>query len=366
MALPLDGVRVIEMGYYTAGPVAGRYLCDLGAEVVRIEPGDGDPTRGAGGRASAGWSFLYGQNNAGKQSISLDLKAADSLQTMGGLLAQADVFLCSFPPEVMARLHLAPDDCRQFNQRLVYCGVSGFGLDSPPAQRALDMAIQAQAGMMNLTGHDGRPTKIGISICDDLAAQTATFGILAALVERDASGCGQLVDVAIYDAAVWATEHRWPSVLQQPPFPDQLGNSDPSEGVEDVLRCSDGRIAISLPWGGTNSQLSALLGETDGSVTPSEALEMLRRWASTLTTTRAVTELEVAGVVCAPVRSISEVLDTSEVVAGGLLDVPEGGMPAAINSPLVIDGQRLRPVGPAPSLNEHDPGLWGRWGSREA
>src|SRR6056297_2808306 len=276
------------MGYYAAGPVAGRCLRDLGADVVRIEPGDGDPTRKAGGPSVPGGSFLFGQNNAGKQSISLDLKDPEGARRLGLLLGQADVFLCSFPPDVMARLHLSPEDCRERNAKLVYCGVSGFGLDAPVAQRALDVTIQGQAGMMSLTGHDGRPTKIGISICDDLAAQTAAFGVLTALLERDATGTGQLVDVAIYDAAVWATEHRWPSVLQQPPFPDQLGNSDPSEGVEDVLRCSDGRIAISLPWGGTNSQLSALLGETDGSVTPSEALEMLRRWASTLTTTRAV------------------------------------------------------------------------------
>lgn len=366
MALPLDGIRVIEMGYYTAGPVCGRYLRDLGAEVVRIEPGDGDPTRNAGGQASAGWSFLFGQNNAGKQSISLDLKDPDGLQRLGLLLSQADVFLCSFPPDVMARLGLSPDDCRERNEQLVYCGVSGFGMDVPVAQRALDMTIQAQAGMMNLTGHDGRPTKIGISICDDLAAQVATFGVLAALLERDATGIGQLVDVAIYDAAVWATEYRWPPVLEQLSFTDQLGNTNPCEGVEETLPTADGRVAVSLPWDDADPWLSKLLGTSEGPVSAPAGLERIQGWAVTRTTAEVVSALEGAGVVCAPVRSISEVLAAPEVAAGGLLDVPEGGMPDAINSPFIIDGERLRPAGPAPGLNDHDPDLWAKWGAHVA
>lgn len=366
MELPLDGIRVIEMGYYTAGPLCGRYLADLGADVVRIEPGGGDPTRNAGGKASAGWSFLFGQNNAGKQSISLDLKDPDGAHRLGLLLAEADVFLCSFPPDVMARLGFSPDDCRELNERLVYCGVSGFGLSAPVAQRALDMTIQAQTGMMNLTGQDGRPTKIGISICDDLAAQTAAFGVLAALLERDATGAGQLVDVAIYDAAVWATEYRWPPVLEQLSFPDQLGNTNPCEGVEGVLPTADGRLAVSLPWGGTDVRLSELLGLSDGTLNASEAIGQLEDWSRARSTADASMRLEAAGVVCAPVRSISEVLAAPEVATGGLLDVPEGGMPDAINSPLIIDGERLRPRGPAPGLNEHDPDLWNRWGAHDA
>lgn len=364
MALPLDGVRVVEMGYYTAGPVCGRYLRDLGADVVRIEPGAGDPTRQAGGKASAAWSFLFGQNNAGKQSISLDLKDPEGSRRLGLLLGQADVFLCSFPPDVMARLHLSPEDCRERNEQLVYCGVSGFGLDAPVAQRALDVTIQAQAGMMNLTGHGGRPTKIGISICDDLAAQTATFGILTALLERDATGTGQLVDVAIYDAAVWATEYRWPSLLESLPFDEQLGNADPCSGVEDVVATADGRLAVSLPWSDPGPELSEVLGGVT-SATPRQGLEHLRDWASTRTTAEAVSRLEAAGVVCSPVNAISEVMTTAMAVDGELLDIPDGGMPDAINSPLIIDGTRLRPAGPAPELDEHDPDLWVHWGAHD-
>ena len=365
MVLPLDGVRVVEMGYYTAGPVCGRYLRDLGADVVRIEPGDGDPTRQAGGKASAAWSFLFGQNNAGKQSISLDLKDPEGARRLGLLLAQADVFLCSFPPDVMARLHLSPDDCRELNEKLVYCGVSGFGLDAPVAQRALDVTIQAQAGMMNLTGHDGRPTKIGISICDDLAAQTGAFGILTALLERDATGTGQLVDVAIYDAAVWATEYRWPPLLESLPFDEQLGNSDPCSGVEDVVATTDGRLAISLPWRDPAPELSAVLGDV-ATTTPQQGLARLREWAGAHTTAEAVEVLGAAGVVCSPINAISEVMATPMVVHGELLDIPEGGMPDAINSPLIIDGARLRPAGPAPELDQHDPQLWDRWGADDS
>ena len=202
MSGPLAGVRVLELGSFIAGPFAGQLLADYGADVVKIEPpGKGDPMR-AWGVTRDGKSLWWPTIARNKRSVELDLRSDDGQAVVLGLVRECDVVLENFRPGVMERWGLGYDRLREENQGIVVAHVSGFGRTGPYAEQAgFGSVAEALGGIRYTTGYPDRPpSRSGVSLGDSLAALFAVIGILAALVERERSGEGQEVDVAIYEA----------------------------------------------------------------------------------------------------------------------------------------------------------------------
>jgi formyl-CoA transferase len=208
MSLPLAGIRVLDLTNVIAGPLASYQLALIGAEVIKVEvPGVGDLARKMGadldaGRRQMGTSYLA--FNANKKSIALNLKSESGKAVFRRLVTDADVVLENFRPGAMSRLGLSAETLRALNPRLIYCAVSGFGQTRPLAQQAsYDQIIQGFCGLMALTGEpDTAPVKAGLVVCDTTAAITAAFAIAAALVKRNKTGEGEIIDVSMLDCAL--------------------------------------------------------------------------------------------------------------------------------------------------------------------
>ena len=208
----LAGVRVLDLTRVLAGPWCTQVLADLGAEVIKVErPGSGDDTRGWGPpflRDASGIdtdeSAYYLCANRGKRSLTVDLSTADGQAVIRRLATQCDVLVENFKVGDMARHGLDAATLRALNPRLVYCSITGFGQDGPYAQRAgYDFAVQGLGGLMSLTGEaGGEPQKVGVAVADLFTGMYATVAILAALRHRDATGEGQVIDMALLDAQV--------------------------------------------------------------------------------------------------------------------------------------------------------------------
>src|SRR6267378_7068252 len=201
---PLEGIRVLEVGNYMAGPFCGMQLADLGADVVKIEdPRGGDLSRRLEPLVD-GESGNFVRLNRGKRSVALDLKQDAGAEIFRRLAERTDVIVENLRPGTMRDLGLDPQSLLDANPRLVYVAVTGWGLDGPYADRpALDIIVQGQSGLMSITGEEGgAPVKVGVSIADLTAALYATIATLAALRARDRDGRGQLVDVSMFESAV--------------------------------------------------------------------------------------------------------------------------------------------------------------------
>jgi itaconate CoA-transferase len=198
--LPLDGVLVVSLEQAVAAPFATRQLADLGARVIKVERSDGDFARGYD-RAVHGQASYFVWLNRGKESLALDLKSDRGRQVLAALLARADVFVQNLAPGAADRLGLSAAALRARHPRLICCSVSGYGPDGPYAQKkAYDLLVQCEAGLLSVTGTPDTPSKSGISIADIAAGMYAFSGVLTALYERERTGAGSSVEVAMLDA----------------------------------------------------------------------------------------------------------------------------------------------------------------------
>jgi crotonobetainyl-CoA:carnitine CoA-transferase CaiB-like acyl-CoA transferase len=204
---PFEGIRVLDMTRVVSGPYCTQILGYLGAEIVKVEDRQGDSTRQGPGDAvlrRQGLAATYVMFNAGKKSLTLDLKKPEAKAIVTKLVRSADVFVENFRPGVAARLGLGYDALRAENPALIYCSISGFGQTGPDAAApAFDGNIQAMSGMMAMTGEpDGSPMRAGYSVCDTSTGLNAALAISAALYQRRDTGAGQHIDVAMLDAAI--------------------------------------------------------------------------------------------------------------------------------------------------------------------
>ncbi len=205
--LPLSGIRVLEVGPFTAGPLAGRLLAALGADVIKVEPPGGEDSRRWTPRLGDA-SLYFANYNVGKRSVVLDLTAAADRPVFEALLGAADVLLQNLKPGTLARLGYDPADLLERFPGLIACSISGFGSDAS-RDPALDTVIQAASGAMALVEHHGQPCKIGFSVADLMAGHLAPLGILACLRHRDRTGGGMHIDLAMQHALFWATQPAW-------------------------------------------------------------------------------------------------------------------------------------------------------------
>ena len=203
---PLDGVLVVALEQAVAAPFATRHLADLGARVIKIErPGRGDFARDYDSAAGDGFSSWFVWLNRSKESVVLDLKTGPGRQALDAILARADVFVCNLAPAAVRRLGLEPDRLVAGHPRLVACQLSGYGEEGPYAGRkAYDLLVQAEAGVLAVTGSPDAPAKAGISVADIAGGMYAYSGILSALLQRGRTGRGGTVKVSLFDAlAEW-------------------------------------------------------------------------------------------------------------------------------------------------------------------
>lgn len=251
MALPLSTVRVLDLTNVIAGPLCSHHLAMLGAVVIKIEvPGTGDLARKMGadpalGEKLMGASFLA--LNAGKQSLTLDLKKPRGKEVFLRLARDADVVLENFRPGTMKKLGLDYPALKAVNPSVVYCAVSGFGQAGPLAQRpSYDQIIQGFCGLMSLTGDEHTaPTRAGYVVCDTMAAITAAFAVAAALFRRQKTGEGEMIDVSMLDASL-ATMAAWPAsnFLNAGKAPVPMGNESHSASPSGTYRAADGLFNI--------------------------------------------------------------------------------------------------------------------------
>ncbi|QYZ69768.1 CaiB/BaiF CoA transferase family protein [Neotabrizicola shimadae] len=370
MTAPLAGVRVIELARILAGPWAGQTLADLGAEVIKVEAPEGDDTRRWGppfiereGDRSAAY---FHAANRGKKSVTCDFRTPEGQAAVRRLVADADVVIENFKVGGLAKYGLDWDSLRAVNPRLVYCSITGFGQTGPYAHRAgYDFIIQGMAGLMSVTGEpDGQPQKVGVAVTDVFTGVYAATAILAALIQRQTTGRGQMIDMALMDVAVATMANQALNYLSTGTAPRKMGNAHPNLAPYAVFDCADGWIILATGNDSQYRKLCGILG-LEAMATAPEFLTNADRVANRVEMTRALTEAttrmtkaellaacEAEGVPAGPINDLAEVFADPQVIARGMrLDFD--GVPG-VRSPFTFSEAELALDRPAPKLGEHD------------
>ncbi|MBV1868569.1 MAG: CoA transferase [Marinosulfonomonas sp.] len=312
LALPLQGIRVLEIGQYTTAPLSTKHLATLGAEVIKIEPPTGDAAR-EWLPHNGDLSYFFVMSNAGKTSIAVDLQSDEGQEIFTKLLESADIFLENLKPGSLARRGFDWQKMSSINPRLIYCAISGFGADSAYEERpAFDTVVQAMAGLMNANSWDGTPLKAGVSACDFMGGEVGLFFVLAALRNRERTGKGDYLDLSMQDIAVWMTASLW--------------NDEPDAVRQNqMLECTDGYVCVA----GAPDDLRAKIPQD--------------QWKD-LTRVQAIEQLTIAGLIAVPVQSIADMLDHPQTKARSLMqmhDGPDGLHWPLIGSPMVFSNLKL-------------------------
>jgi CoA:oxalate CoA-transferase len=320
---PLRAIRVLDLSRVLAGPFCAMNLSDLGAEVIKIEmPGRGDDSRGYAPRIpNSSDSGYYYSVNRGKRSLTLDLRQPEGAEILIDLARHCDVMVENFSPGTMDRFELGWERLRTVNPRLILCSISGFGQTGPMAAApAYDIVAQALGGTMSITGEaGGEPTRCGVSIGDLAAALYGVIAILAALRERDLSGTGRHLDIAMLDCQVAWLEDALARYSATGKVPGPIGSRHPSITPFQHFRASDGFFVAGCGnesiWqrfcgaiGMSELQHDALF-LTNADRTANHALldPMLQRHFETDTRAHWLERLERANVPCAPIATVAEV-----------------------------------------------------------
>ena len=249
MALPLKGLRVIDLTQDFAGPFCTMILSDLGAEVIKVEkPGSGDETRAWGPPFVKGLSYYFLSLNRGKKSITLDLKTSAAQKVIRQLVQDSDILVESFRPGTLSRYSLDFPRLRRVNKALVYCSISGFGQTGPYRDRpGYDIVAFAMSGIMSTTGEEGRPSiRVSIPVADIAAGHYASTAILACLSRRLVTGRGEYIDISLYDSII-----SWLSYLATYYFatgkePKRMGSAHPSIVPYQAFNCKDRELIIAV------------------------------------------------------------------------------------------------------------------------
>jgi CoA:oxalate CoA-transferase len=369
MTAPLTGYTILDLTHVLAGPFCTMTLSDMGADVIKVEPpGLGDDTR-AFPPFKDGKSAYFATINHGKKSIALNLKAEEDRAVFEQLLEKADVIVENYRPGVMERLGYGWDNLHARFPKLIYGAVSGFGHSGPDAKRpAYDMVVQARGGVMSITGEkDREPVRVGASIGDIVAGMFLAQGILAALVDRDRSGKGRKVDVAMLDSQLAILEHAVALTSVTGKAPGPSGARHPSITPFETFHASDGLFVIAAGNDRLFEKLCLTLqlplaGDARFATNPArcENARLLKRLieAVTLEETRAfwINKLTAAGVPTGPIQTVDQVLKDPQIQARNMVvDVlDKSGRPAytAAGNPIKISDSpdpTTRP--PAPELD---------------
>jgi crotonobetainyl-CoA:carnitine CoA-transferase CaiB-like acyl-CoA transferase len=378
----LSHIRVLDLSRVLAGPWAGQIFGDLGAEVIKVErPGSGDDTRHWGppyvkdaeGNDSREAAYFQSANR-NKQSVTLDFTQPEGQRLVRELVQHCDVLLENFKVGGLAAYGLDYASLKAINPRLIYCSITGFGQDGPYAKRAgYDFMIQGLGGLMSLTGKpDGEegagPMKVGVALTDILTGLYATVGVLAALNQREQSGLGQHIDVALLDVQVACLANQAMNYLNTGISPKRLGNAHPNIVPYQDFPSADGNFIIAVGNDGQFRKLCEVAGLTALADDPrfssnqarvahrAELIPLLRQATVFKTTAEWVALLEAAGVPCGPINDLADVFNDPQVQARGLrIDLPNslGSTTPQVASPLRLSETPVAYRNAPPLLGEH-------------
>ncbi len=366
MALPLKGLRVIDLTKDFAGPFCTMILSDLGAEVIKVErPGSGDETRAWGPPFVKGLSYYFLSLNRGKKSMTLDLKTLEAQKIIRELVRDSDILVESFRPGTLAQYNLDYPRLRRVNKALVYCSISGFGQTGPYRDRpGYDLVALAMSGIMSTTGEEGRPSvRVSIPVADIAAGHYASTAILACLSRRLVTGRGEYIDVSLYDSIV-----SWLSYLATYYFatgkePKRMGSAHPSIVPYQAFNCKDRELIIAV---GNNSQwkalcrtlgLERLLEEKRFRTNPdrvrnrTKLIPILSKRLRNRTASYWSRALNQHGVPSAPIYKIADMVRDPQIKHRGLFRSVKSEIPQLI-SPIRFTNDRKGPSNPAPKLGQ--------------
>jgi crotonobetainyl-CoA:carnitine CoA-transferase CaiB-like acyl-CoA transferase len=360
---PLDGVLVVDLTRALAGPHAGMMLGDLGARVIKVEsPGSGDDSRGWGPpfvqpEGAGRESTYFFSANRNKESITLDLKDPADADVLRELVRRADVLLENFRPGTLAKLGFGTDVLAELNPRLITLAISGFGHDGPEGGRAgYDQIAQGEAGLMSMTGSGpDDPQKVGVPISDLLAGMYGAYGVLAALIERERTGRGQVVRTSLLAAVVGVHAYQGTAHTVGGKVPRGQGNHHPSISPYGLFHCAGGgSVQLSCGSEGLWRRLCAEFGldpDAPGFATNGErvarrdeVIALLEGVFAEIPAEELLARLDAAGVPAGKVRTLDDVYSWDQVEAQGL----KIRVDHATAGPLTLPGPPLRFFAPGP------------------
>jgi CoA:oxalate CoA-transferase len=360
--VPLEGIRVLDFSIMLAGPYCARLLADVGADVIKIEPPEGDDMR-LRTPLRDGNSAYFGQLNAGKRSLALDLKSAEAIKLVHRLIAETDVLVENFRPGVMDRLGLGYEALREINPQLIYCSISGYGQTGPAAERAAyAMIVHAESGfdrsLMRYAGDRDRPARGAIFVADVLGGIFGYSAIQTALVQRGRTGQGQRIDVALMDCMLNLLVYE----LQEAQFP--VHASRPTYGP---VRTLDGDILIAPITARNFAALCELTGQAElvddarFCTVPARGanwtamMQVIEQWTQRLTVRECIAALDKVGVPSAVYRDPGAALtDPHLLQRGSFVTIADGaGEFVGVNAPWKMSGADTAMKREIPGVGAH-------------
>ena len=362
--LPLEGVRVVEFAHMVMGPACGLVLADLGAEVIKLEPLEGDNTRRLTG-AGAGFYPMFNRN---KKSLALDLKRPEGKEIAFKLICSADVMTENFRPGALEKTGFGYEALKKRNPRLIYCTMKGF-LSGPYEHRpALDEVVQMMGGLAYMTGLPDRPLRVGSSVNDIMGGMFAAIGILAALRERETTGRGQLVRSALYENTAFLVAQHMAQLAITGEEPPPMALKKPAWGVYDIFDTKDGDrlfvgVVTDTQWevfcrkfGAAGLAADTRLKTNGDRVAAREwLLPKLQEILSHHTKAELSQKLEAMGLPFAPITRPRDLFDDPHLNAGGMIETrdPRGTSFKVPGLPLELNGKRLALRNQPPRLSEN-------------
>lgn len=381
MSRPLAGVRVLDLTHILSGPFATMTLADLGAEVVKIEPPEGERTRRLLAEdprhsiAGMGAYFLCLSRN--KKSLVVDLKAEAGRELFYELVGKADIVCDNFSVGVTAKLGIDHDRLARLNPRIITCSISGFGETGPGRNRtAFDQVVQAYGGNMSITGFDaGHPLRSGLPIADLGGSLFGLVGILTALYERERSGLGQHLDISMLDGQIAMMSYMATMYFLSGEDPEPIGNSHFVHVPYNSFATSDGAIVIAVIFDEFWRSLLDVLGADDlrrpefdrqpGRLANKQWIEdRVAEIFATQTTAHWLERLEAVRIPCAPVNRFSQALADPQVRHRDMVvevGHPDGGRTFAPGNPVKLSRSEPASFTPAPTLGQHSEAVLKEW-----
>ncbi|WOD11860.1 CaiB/BaiF CoA-transferase family protein [Pseudomonas sp. NyZ704] len=386
----LSGLKVLDLSRVLAGPWAGQMLADLGADVVKIErPVMGDDTRAWGppylkdtqGRDTSEAAY-YLSANRNKRSLAIDFTQPQGQQSLRELVKHADVLIENFKVGGLAAYGLDYASLQAINPRLIFCSITGFGQDGPYAQRAgYDFMIQGLGGLMSVTGRaddeaGAGPVKVGVALTDILTGLYASNAILAALAERERSGQGQYIDLALLDVQVACLANQGLNYLTTGQSPRRMGNAHPNIVPYQDFPTADGDFILTV---GNDAQFAKFCGVAghpewalDGRFASNaarvahrvELIPLIRQVTVFRTTAQWIADLEEAGVPCGPINNLEQVFADPQVQARGLkirMEHPLSGELELVANPIRLSRTPVSYRLPPPMLDQHGSEVLREW-----
>ena len=369
MKRALEGIRVLDIGQVMAGPFCAMLLCDMGADVIKVEPPTGDSTRRMAGAVGTD-SPSFNAVNRGKRSIALNFKTDEGKNVLRRLVGTSDVLIENYRPGVMHRFGLDFTALSSLNSRLVYASISGYGQTGPSGPKGgFDLVAQGVSGLMSIMGEPERPpVKAGIPVTDLGAALFALSGILAALFNRNTTGCGQHIDTSLLEAgmalSVWeATEYFSGSGIPKP-----MGSAHRMIAPYQAVRCSDRYITLGTATDHLFRRLCILLERPEWADHPDYIDNTARVQNRSELTTKIesimaqkssefwLSVLEEQDIPCGPINNYEEIMNDPQVKARQMIvyaDHPTLGRIRMLGSPVKMSSTPLVPNRRSPLLAEH-------------